>query len=161
MGPPGGTPVTPETFKAWKERREADRLAAVEEERQQDVLKKGGKGLETLSGKDLFTYDASLFVDDDGAASADEYDERDENAGNDDDDCAAADSEKEEEDNSNEDNEDDGNDSADDLPVDTGASSSCAPAPSTRSEDKKTMSINRDLFLDTGDLPDDLDDLDD
>lgn len=160
--PPGGTPVTPETFKAWKERREADRLASVEEERQQDILKKGGKGLETLSGKDLFTYDASLFVDDDGAASADEYDERDENAGNDDnDDCAAADSEKEEEDNSNEDNEDDGNDSADDLPVDTGASSSCAPAPSTRSEDKKTMSINRDLFLDTGDLPDDLDDLDD
>merc|ERR1712007_315429 len=134
MGPPGGTPVTPETFKAWKERREADRLAAVEEERQQDVLKKGDKGLETLSGKDLFTYDASLFVDDDGAASADEYDERDENAGNDND---------------------------DDLSVDTGASSSCAPAPSTRSEDKKTMSINRDLFLDTGDLPDDLDDLDD
>jgi len=158
--PPGGTPVTPETFKAWKERREADRLAAVEAERQQDVLKKGGKGLECLSGKDLFTYDASLFVDDDGAASADEYDERDDNACNDDVDCAAADCEKEEE-NSNEDNEDDGIDSADDVPKDTGASSSSGPGPSTHGEDKKTMSINRDLFLDTGDLPDDLDDLDD
>lgn len=31
--PPGGTPVTLETFKAWKERREADRLARVEQER--------------------------------------------------------------------------------------------------------------------------------
>ena len=31
--PPGGTPVTLDTFKAWKERREADRLARVEQER--------------------------------------------------------------------------------------------------------------------------------
>ena len=31
-----------------------------------------------MSGRDLFTYDASLFQDDEGAVSADEYDEREE-----------------------------------------------------------------------------------
>ena len=31
-----------------------------------------------MSGRDLFTYDASLFKDEEGAVSADEYDEREE-----------------------------------------------------------------------------------
>lgn len=71
--PAGGTPVTLETFKAWKERKEKARLLAVEQERQTEAKKTGGKGLHVLSGKDLFTYDPSLFVDDEGAADEDDY----------------------------------------------------------------------------------------
>merc|ERR1719282_734879 len=70
--PPGGTPVTLVSFKAWKERKEGERLANVEANRKIDA-KTGQKGLVGLSGRDLFTYDASLFVDDDDAVSADEY----------------------------------------------------------------------------------------
>ncbi|CAJ1389851.1 unnamed protein product, partial [Effrenium voratum] len=83
--PPGGTPVTPETFKAWKEKREAERLAKVEEDRQESMKKGGNKGLVGMSGRDLFTYDASLFQDDEGAVSADEYDEREEDPQDEDD----------------------------------------------------------------------------
>lgn len=74
--PPGGTPVTLETFKAWKETREAQRLAKAEAD-SKEASKKAGK-LVGLSGRDLFTFDSSLFVDDDEAVSADEYDERSE-----------------------------------------------------------------------------------
>ncbi|CEM07748.1 unnamed protein product [Vitrella brassicaformis CCMP3155] len=70
----GLTPVTLETFQAWKKRKEDDRLAALEEERQAEAKKTGGKGLGVMSGRDLFTYDPTLFVDDDDAADADEYD---------------------------------------------------------------------------------------
>merc|ERR1719277_2001158 len=38
---PGGTPVTLETFKAWKEKREAERLAKVEETRKEQAKKSG------------------------------------------------------------------------------------------------------------------------
>eukprot|EP00931_Biecheleriopsis_adriatica_P085824 TRINITY_DN60612_c0_g1_i1.p1 TRINITY_DN60612_c0_g1~~TRINITY_DN60612_c0_g1_i1.p1 ORF type:complete len:369 (+),score=135.58 TRINITY_DN60612_c0_g1_i1:56-1162(+) len=149
--PPGGTPVTLETFKAWKEKREAERLAKVEEERQEKVKKSGGgKGLVGMSGKDLFTYDASLFVDDEGAVSADEYDEREEDPPEDEDENdgktrgIAADlaSEGGDEDAEADDDENAG---------DSGARGSGDPA----------GAINQDLFLEEGDLPDDLDDLDD
>merc|ERR1719468_1122822 len=76
--PPGGTPVTLETFKAWKERREAERLAAVEQASKEKAKKAGSKQPVGMSGRDLFTFNAELFVDDAGAASADEYDERSE-----------------------------------------------------------------------------------
>merc|ERR1712048_12005 len=52
--------------------------AQVEAESKENQKKSGSKHLVGLSGRDLFTFDASLFVDDDGAASADEYDERSE-----------------------------------------------------------------------------------
>lgn len=73
--PPGGTPVTKESFQAWKEKREADRLAQIEAERAASTSKKANKSA-GLSGKDLFHFDASLFVDDADAVSADEYDDR-------------------------------------------------------------------------------------
>eukprot|EP00567_Pseudictyota_dubia_P016602 CAMPEP_0197451406 /NCGR_PEP_ID=MMETSP1175-20131217/28710_1 /TAXON_ID=1003142 /ORGANISM="Triceratium dubium, Strain CCMP147" /LENGTH=244 /DNA_ID=CAMNT_0042984111 /DNA_START=84 /DNA_END=815 /DNA_ORIENTATION=+ len=63
-----GTPVTPETFKAWQEKKrkrhadEAKKLVEAELKK-----KKGGKGLSVLSGKDLFEYKKELFQDDDEA----------------------------------------------------------------------------------------------
>merc|ERR1719502_1316596 len=59
-----GTPVNAETFKAWKEKKEKERKDRVEEERAALAKKTGGKGLAAMSGRDLFSYDASLFVDD-------------------------------------------------------------------------------------------------
>lgn len=63
-----GTPVTEETFKAWKERKRkvkedaARKLVEIEMKK-----KKGGKGLSVLSGRDLFSYKRDLFKDDEGA----------------------------------------------------------------------------------------------
>ena len=63
-----GTPVTAETFEAWKRRKAEKALAAREAlVKAESLKKKGGKGLSILSGKDLFSIDASLFVDDDEA----------------------------------------------------------------------------------------------
>ncbi|KAL8445033.1 hypothetical protein Emed_005918 [Eimeria media] len=80
--PPGGTPVTAETFAAWKAKKESERLAALE--KQQRELRKAAKGgaaaaagaaASALSGKDLFSFDPSLFVDVDGAADECDYEE--------------------------------------------------------------------------------------
>ncbi|KAL8451792.1 hypothetical protein Emag_002615 [Eimeria magna] len=80
--PPGGTPVTAETFAAWKAKKETERLAALE--KQQRELRKAVKGgaagaagaaASALSGKDLFSFDPSLFVDVDGAADECDYEE--------------------------------------------------------------------------------------
>jgi len=139
---PGGTPVTLDTFKAWKMKRENDRLAEVEE-KVKDQKKAGGK-LTGLSGRDLFTFDASLFVDDDDAASEAEYDERSE-------------AEAEEEDNDGKtkgvegDDDDESGPDEESKPEGSGARGSRDPE----------VAINTNLFLDGGDLPDDLDDLDD
>jgi len=164
--PPGGTPVTASSFKAWKEKKEAERLALVEEQRKDRQTKKGGgMGLVGMSGRDLFTYDASLFVDadDEGAVDADAY-EHDEDAPEEFDDgpklgqrSAAIPEEGEEEDMSfmfadpppdeEEEEEEDAGDS--------GAASAGAVV-------KGEVPINKDLFLGgADDLPDDLDDLDD
>ncbi|CAE7239380.1 unnamed protein product [Symbiodinium microadriaticum] len=115
--PPGGTPVTPETF----------------------------KGLVGMSGRDLFTYDASLFKDEEGAVSADEYDEREEDPEYDDDDGKTH--------GIAQDLQDEGEDSEDEeAEPDSGARGS---------EDvKEAGAINEKLFLEEEDLPDDLDDLD-
>jgi len=141
--PPGGTPVTLDTFKAWKEKRENDRLAAVEEEVSKQ--KKKGDKIIGLSGRDLFTFDASLFVDDDDAASGGEYDERSE-----------ADDDEEDDgktkgvvlDDDDEGSDDDGAEAA----GGGGARGSADPPASE-------VAINKDLFLEGGD--DDLDDLED
>lgn len=140
--PPGGTPVTLETFRAWKEKKEAERREKVEAERQEAAKKKGDKGLSALSGRDLFIFDASLFVDDEGAVDAAEYDERAEDPSSDDEvpgpkAAAEPDSDEDEE----------GEEGA------AGARGSGDPA---------SGPFNKALFLDGGDLPDDdLDDLDD
>jgi len=164
--PPGGTPVTASTFQAWKEKKENERLAEVEAQRKERSTKKGGGGgLVGLSGRDLFTYDSSLFVDadDEGAVDADAY-ERDEDAPEDFDDgpklgqrsaAIPEDGEGEEEDMSH--MFDDPPPEDDDDDEDVGASSSHAAAAV-----KGEVPINKDLFLGgADDLPDDLDDLSD
>lgn len=68
-----GTPVTAESFARWR----ADKLVRKQAEAEarlkaEQSKKKGGKGLSVLSGKELFNYNASLFVDDDAAIDAKE-----------------------------------------------------------------------------------------
>lgn len=139
--PPGGTPVTLDTFKAWKESREAQRLAQVQADSKEKQKKTGNQGLVGMSGRDLFTFDSSLFVDDDGAASADEYDERSE-----------VDDEEDEEGNKG---------VAPDSDVEDAVPEGDAPAAASGSGGKDGLAINESLFLEGEDLPDDLDDLDD
>lgn len=57
-----GTKVTPETFKAWQERkRKAKEEAARKLVDAELKKKKGGKGLSVLSGRELFNYKKELF----------------------------------------------------------------------------------------------------
>lgn len=63
-----GTPVTAESFATWRKAKLEKKQADAEERMRLEALKKkGGKGLSVLSGKELFNFNASLFVDDDGA----------------------------------------------------------------------------------------------
>lgn len=173
--PPGGTPVTLQSFQAWKEKREAERLAKVEANRSEAAKKSGTKALQGLSGRDLFTYDASLFVDDDGAASEGEYETRNEDIDNDE---AAGEKPKAagDDDGSDADEGDDGERSDDENAPDAEAQdeSEVPQASEARhsdargsgeapdSKDKDGVVINANLFLEGSDeLPDDLDDLDD
>mmetsp|Transcript_130931 Transcript_130931/g.378818 ORF Transcript_130931/g.378818 Transcript_130931/m.378818 type:complete len:365 (-) Transcript_130931:54-1148(-) len=141
--PPGGTPVTLETFNAWKAKREADRLASVEEQ-VKDQKKAGGK-ITGLTGRDLFTFDASLFVDDDDAASEGEYDDRSEH-------------EDEEEENDGKTKGVAGDSDAEDSGPDD-ESRPIGDSGARGSGDPPDVPINTNLFLEGGDLPDDLDDL--
>jgi len=68
------TPVTKERFFAWKEKKKKAKEAEWEAQRK-EAAKKGGKGLNVLTGRALFAYDASLFKDDDGALDDNEYEE--------------------------------------------------------------------------------------
>mmetsp|Transcript_105383 Transcript_105383/g.183281 ORF Transcript_105383/g.183281 Transcript_105383/m.183281 type:complete len:395 (+) Transcript_105383:131-1315(+) len=154
------TPVTPETFKAWKERKEQERLAKVEEERQ-EAVKKGGKSTAALSGRDLFTYDASLFQDDADAVSADEYDEREETL----EDQAPAEKGDDDEEEKDEEEDEEEEEAAEEKGDGGARGSSEAPG---RDEDAaaaegaaEEVAINKELFLEGGDDLDDLDDLDD
>ena len=59
-----GTPVTPETFAAWKDRKRKQKADLVQKTIEQEYKKKkGGKGLSVLSGRDLYEYRKELFVD--------------------------------------------------------------------------------------------------
>lgn len=58
------TPCTLENFNAWKERKKLAREAELAEMKKEE---KKRPGLAVLSGRDLFTYDPSLFIDDEGA----------------------------------------------------------------------------------------------
>ena len=71
------TPVTHESFMAWKKRKEEERMAELERLINNEK-KKGKKGTNVLSGKDLFTFDPTLFVDDDEAAMDEDYEEDEE-----------------------------------------------------------------------------------
>ena len=59
-----GTPVTPESFAAWQERKQKKRAAEARKKVEAEMKKKkGGKGLSILSGRDLYEYKKELFVD--------------------------------------------------------------------------------------------------
>jgi len=96
--PAGGTPVTLESFKLWKEKKEAARLAGVESERIAAAKKSGGRGTDVLSGRDLFTYDPTLFIDDEDAADEEDYEEESEEDSGDGNDSESDEEEEEEED---------------------------------------------------------------
>ncbi len=65
-----GTPVTPETFKAWQDRKRKRKADAARKKVEAELRKKkGGKGLSVLSGRDLFEYKKELFKDDEAAAN--------------------------------------------------------------------------------------------
>lgn len=74
----GLTPVTKESFFAWKERRAAakqkaleDELKAAQEDKQ--AKKNAGKGKNSImNGRALFTYNPEMFKDDDAAVGADD-----------------------------------------------------------------------------------------
>jgi len=70
-----GTPITQESLAKWKADKAERRRVEAARKVQEELKKKGGKGLAVLSGKDLFSYNAALFVDDDEAI-ADEINER-------------------------------------------------------------------------------------
>ena len=68
-----GTPVTAESFAKWRAAKLAKRQADAEAKVKAELTKKkGGKGLSVLSGKELFNFNAALFVDDDAAIDATE-----------------------------------------------------------------------------------------
>lgn len=63
-----GTPVTPETFAAWQERKRQRKMEESKKLVEKELKKKkGGKGLSVLSGRALYEYKRDLFVDDEGA----------------------------------------------------------------------------------------------
>jgi len=69
-----GTPVTAETFAAWKERKQKAKQEAVRKKLEAEFRKKkGGKGLSVLSGRDLYEYKKELFnkEDDDDEGPSD------------------------------------------------------------------------------------------
>ncbi|KAJ1609379.1 hypothetical protein OIY81_1384 [Cryptosporidium canis] len=63
--PGPGTPVTFESFMEWKKKKEKEE----EDKAKADAAKHGKQ----MSGRDLFVYDPSLFVDDEDAAEGDTY----------------------------------------------------------------------------------------
>ena len=76
----GLTPVTKESFLAWKERRKQKKQDDLEKEMKaaEDAKAKGkaAKGKNSImSGRALFTYNPDLFKDDENAAAGDAYEE--------------------------------------------------------------------------------------
>ncbi|CCI42904.1 unnamed protein product [Albugo candida] len=67
LGATGGTPVTEETLKKWKADKLQRKINEVEAKRKEEAKKTGGRGLNVLSGRALFSYDPTLFRDDDDA----------------------------------------------------------------------------------------------
>jgi len=67
------TKITKEIFEKWKEDKKKKKEEEIENKRKEEAKKTGGKGLNVLSGKQLFSYDPTLFVDDMDAADDEEY----------------------------------------------------------------------------------------
>ena len=73
----GLTPVTAESFARWKEARTKRKAEELESRRVDEAKKTGTKGYSALSGRALFTYDPSLFKDDDAADEHLDFEEDD------------------------------------------------------------------------------------
>jgi hypothetical protein len=78
----GLTPVTAETFAAWKKRRAEQKQKDLEEKVKQAEVKtakakamKGSKTHGVMNGRALFTYNPNLFKDDENAGDANTYEE--------------------------------------------------------------------------------------
>jgi len=71
------TPVTLETFTAWKKKKAEEKQKALEEQRKAEIAskQKGNATKSIMSGKALFTYDPTLFKDDDDAVDEELYEE--------------------------------------------------------------------------------------
>lgn len=74
--PSGGTPVTFDTFNKWKEDKKKAKEEAEEKRREAEERKTGGRGLNVLSGRAMFKFDPTLFLDDENAY--DRYEQREE-----------------------------------------------------------------------------------
>jgi len=70
--------VTLQTFLKWRDEKKKKKEADIESKRKDAERKSGGRGLGVLSGRALFQFDPSLFVDDDEAAGGDTYEIQDE-----------------------------------------------------------------------------------
>lgn len=80
-----GTPVTPESFAIWRNRKRQQKIDANKKLVQAELRKKkGGKGLSILSGRDLFEYKRELFKDrEDDDIDGDDNNDNDNNDDND------------------------------------------------------------------------------
>jgi hypothetical protein len=58
-----GTPVTPETFAAWQERKRKKRAEDLKKAVEAESRKKKGKGLSVLTGRDLYEFKRDVFRD--------------------------------------------------------------------------------------------------
>ena len=75
----GLTPVTMDTFLAWKQRKAERKQKELEEKMKEEAKKSASsKGAGILSGRALFKFDPTLFQDDEEAAGEDIYEERNE-----------------------------------------------------------------------------------
>lgn len=86
-----GTPINPETFGIWQEKKRLKRASEMAKKVEAELRKKkGGKGLSVLSGRDLYQYKRELFTkidDEDGKDDvAMTLPSRDDRAANNDDD---------------------------------------------------------------------------
>lgn len=72
----GLTRVTLESFIEWKKRKALKKQKELEDKMKDEIKKTGGKGTNVLSGRALFTYDPTMFKDDDDAADEKAYEER-------------------------------------------------------------------------------------
>eukprot|EP01055_Gregarina_sp_Pseudo9_P005342 Gregarina_sp_Pseudo_9__5341@NODE_634_length_2451_cov_12_395522_g598_i0_p1_GENE_NODE_634_length_2451_cov_12_395522_g598_i0NODE_634_length_2451_cov_12_395522_g598_i0_p1_ORF_typecomplete_len375_score102_80DFRP_C/PF16543_5/1_8e04DFRP_C/PF16543_5/9_6e03DFRP_C/PF16543_5/1_7e17zfCCCH_2/PF14608_6/0_00423H/PF02829_14/0_13zfCCCH/PF00642_24/0_33zfCCCH_4/PF18044_1/0_44_NODE_634_length_2451_cov_12_395522_g598_i0691193 len=152
-----GTPVTLETFLAWKQRKREEAERAAEEVKKE-------RGRMDMSGRDLFTFNPALFVDDAEAADSQEYVEDEEyqreRLANDSDGESSSDSQEEDDDDDDDDDEDENpgmeSTQADDKPE----TSSLQGAEQTNFSTTSTAVKNPHLFLQNEDEVN-LDDLDD
>jgi hypothetical protein len=152
------TPITLELFQKWKADKESRRMAEVEVKRKDAEKKAAGSGTSVMSGRDLFRYDPTLFQDDSDADS-DIYEVDEEY------DPANAHHEDDEEDDINaknydsnaESEEDDGEERKGDAPDEDdeqGEEAEKAGADQNGEVAKAASAIDKSLFLDDDDVPD-------